>query len=119
MMQVLGPVVCLATFRTAMEAVAIANHTHFGMAASVWTENVSLALETASHLKVGTVWVNSHNTADAAAGAGGGKRSGSGRVGGRRVRVTIFSVLLLVCVCFLMKYPLRSDHHHDEIFCHC
>ncbi|XP_076445387.1 aldehyde dehydrogenase family 16 member A1-like [Babylonia areolata] len=79
-----GPVVNLLPFRTAKEAMAMANNSAFAMAASVWTENVSLALEVCGGLQAGTVWVNSHNMVDAAAGSGGAKQSGSGRVGSRR-----------------------------------
>ncbi|KAK7107473.1 aldehyde dehydrogenase family 16 member A1-like [Littorina saxatilis] len=79
-----GPVVCLIPFRTAKEAIAIANNSTLAMAASVWTENVSLAMEVTAGLQAGTVWINSHNTVDAAAGFGGAKQSGSGRVGSRR-----------------------------------
>ena len=72
-------------FRTAKEALALANNTMYGLGASVWTENVSLALEVAIGLKSGAVWVNSHNLFDAAAGFGGYKQSGYGRDGGKEV----------------------------------
>lgn len=80
----LAPVVCLLPFRTAKEAVAIANNSALAMSASVWTEDISLAMEVAYELQAGTVWINSHSSADAAAGSGGPKQSGSGRVGSRR-----------------------------------
>jgi aldehyde dehydrogenase (NAD+) len=54
----------------------------FGLAASVWSENIGLALETAVSLKAGAMWVNCHNIFDAAAGFGGYKESGYGREGG-------------------------------------
>lgn len=73
-------------FRTAKEAVALGNNTLYGLGSSVWTENVSLAMEVAISLKAGSVWVNSHNLFDAAAGFGGYKQSGFGRDGGREVR---------------------------------
>ena len=44
-------------FRTAKEAVALANNTRYGLAGSVWTENVSLALEVALLIKAGAIWV--------------------------------------------------------------
>lgn len=75
----------LLPFRTAKEAMAIANNSTFAIGASVWTENVSLALEVVAGLQAGTVWVNCHNMVDAAAGFGGAKQSGSGRIGSRRV----------------------------------
>src|SRR5687768_6711384 len=71
------------TFRTPEESVALANNTPFGLAASVWTENVNLALDIAPKLKSGVVWINSTNMFDAACGFGGYRESGFGREGGR------------------------------------
>ena len=71
------------TFRTPDEAVALANNTRYGLAASLWTENVNRALEVAAQLKAGVVWINSTNMFDAAAGFGGYRESGYGREGGR------------------------------------
>nr|KAG5703965.1 hypothetical protein BaRGS_020562 [Batillaria attramentaria] len=82
--QFLGPVVALIPFRTAKEAIALANNSAYAMAASVWTESVTLAFEVGSLLQAGTVWINCHNVSDAAAGVGGGRLSGSGRTGGKR-----------------------------------
>ncbi|HET9496411.1 MAG TPA: aldehyde dehydrogenase family protein, partial [Chloroflexia bacterium] len=65
------------------EAVALANNTRYGLAASVWTENINLALDVASQLKAGTVWINSTNLFDAASGFGGYRESGYGREGGK------------------------------------
>jgi aldehyde dehydrogenase (NAD+) len=81
--EIFGPVVVLMTFRTPAEAVALANNTRYGLAASVWTENVNLALDVAPRLQAGTVWVNCTNVFDAAAGFGGYRESGFGREGGR------------------------------------
>ncbi|HWK88919.1 MAG TPA: aldehyde dehydrogenase family protein, partial [Longimicrobium sp.] len=77
--EIFGPVVVLMTFRTPAEAVALANNTPYGLAASVWTENINLALDVAPKIKAGTVWVNSTNLFDAAAGFGGYRESGFGR----------------------------------------
>jgi len=71
------------TFRTPAESVALANNTPYGLAASVWTENINLALDIAPKIKAGVVWVNSTNLFDAAAGFGGYRESGFGREGGR------------------------------------
>jgi aldehyde dehydrogenase (NAD+) len=71
------------TFRTPVEAVELANNTRFGLAASVWTENINLALDIAPQLKAGTVWINCTNVFDAASGFGGYRESGFGREGGR------------------------------------
>ena len=70
------------TFRTHDEAIALANNTRYGLAASVWSENVNLALDVAARLKAGVVWVNCTNQFDAASGFGGYRESGFGREGG-------------------------------------
>jgi aldehyde dehydrogenase (NAD+) len=71
------------TFRTPEESVQLANNTPFGLAASVWTESINLALDIAPKLKSGVVWINSTNLFDASAGFGGYRESGFGREGGR------------------------------------
>jgi aldehyde dehydrogenase (NAD+) len=81
--EIFGPVVVLMTFRTPAEAVELANNTRYGLAASVWTESINLALDIAPQLKAGTVWVNCTNVFDAASGFGGYRESGFGREGGR------------------------------------
>ncbi|HKJ01857.1 MAG TPA: aldehyde dehydrogenase family protein, partial [Longimicrobiales bacterium] len=81
--EIFGPVVVLMTFRTPAEAVELANDTRYGLAASIWSENVNLALDVAPKVKAGTVWVNCTNMFDAASGFGGYRESGFGREGGR------------------------------------
>jgi aldehyde dehydrogenase (NAD+) len=81
--EIFGPVLVGMTFRTPDEAVAIANNSRFGLAASVWSENVNVTLDIAAKLKAGVVWINSTNMFDAAAGFGGYRESGFGREGGR------------------------------------
>jgi aldehyde dehydrogenase (NAD+) len=81
--EIFGPVLVTMTFRTPAEAVALANNTPYGLAASVWTENINLALDVAPKLKAGVVWVNCTNMFDAASGFGGYRESGFGREGGR------------------------------------
>src|SRR6266508_4105602 len=81
--EIFGPVLVSMTFRTPKEAVELANNTPYGLAASVWSENINLALDVAPKLKAGVVWVNSTNLFDAAAGFGGYRESGFGREGGR------------------------------------
>jgi aldehyde dehydrogenase (NAD+) len=81
--EIFGPVLVSLTFRSPEEAVALANNTRYGLAASVWSDNVNLALDTASKIKAGSLWVNSTNLFDAAAGFGGYRESGFGREGGR------------------------------------
>ena len=80
--EVFGPVLVSCTFRTPDEAVQLANNTRYGLAASVWTENLNLALGVAPRLVAGVVWVNGTNMFDAAAGFGGTRESGFGREGG-------------------------------------
>ena len=81
--EIFGPVLAAMTFRTPDEAIALANNTRYGLAASVWTENVNRALEVAARIKAGVVWINSTNMFDAASGFGGYRESGFGREGGR------------------------------------
>ncbi len=80
--EIFGPVVVAMTFRTPEEAVELANNTPYGLAATVWSENVNLCLDVAPKLKAGVVWVNCTNLFDAAAGFGGYRESGFGREGG-------------------------------------
>jgi aldehyde dehydrogenase (NAD+) len=80
--EIFGPVLVSTTFRTPAEAVSLANNTRYGLAATLWSENVNLALDVAPKLKAGVVWVNGTNMFDAAAGFGGVRESGFGREGG-------------------------------------
>jgi len=80
--EIFGPVLVSTTFRTPSEAVQIANNTRYGLAATVWSENLNLALDIAPKLAAGVVWVNATNLFDAAAGFGGVRESGFGREGG-------------------------------------
>jgi aldehyde dehydrogenase (NAD+) len=81
--EIFGPVLVTMTFRTPAEAVALANNTRYGLAASLWSENINLALDIAPKVKAGVVWINCTNQFDAAAGFGGYRESGFGREGGR------------------------------------
>jgi aldehyde dehydrogenase (NAD+) len=81
--EIFGPVLVSMTFRTPAEAVALANNTRYGLAASVWSENINLALDVAPKLKAGSVWVNCTNMFDASSGFGGYRESGFGREGGK------------------------------------
>lgn len=80
--EVFGPVLVAMTFRTPDEAVEIANNTRYGLAASVWSESINLALDVAPRLAAGVVWINSTNVFDASCGFGGYRESGFGREGG-------------------------------------
>ncbi|WP_341863716.1 aldehyde dehydrogenase family protein [Gymnodinialimonas sp. 57CJ19] len=80
--EIFGPVLVSTTFRTPVEALEVANNTRYGLAATLWTENVNLALDIAPKLVAGVVWVNATNLFDAAAPFGGVRESGFGREGG-------------------------------------
>ncbi len=80
--EIFGPVLAATTFRTPAEAVEVANNTRYGLAATVWSENINLALDIAPKLEAGVVWINGTNMFDAAAGFGGVRESGFGREGG-------------------------------------
>jgi aldehyde dehydrogenase (NAD+) len=81
--EIFGPVLVTMTFRTPDEAIALANNTPYGLAASVWSDNLNLSLDVARKVKAGTVWINATNLFDAASGFGGYRESGYGREGGR------------------------------------
>src|SRR6266567_2436767 len=81
--EIFGPVLVSMTFRTPAEAVALADNTRYGLAASVWSDNINLALDVAPKLKAGSVWVNCTNLFDASSGFGGYRESGFGREGGK------------------------------------
>ena len=81
--EIFGPVLVSLTFRTPSEAIDLANNTRYGLAASVWSDNINLALDVASKIKAGSVWVNCTNQFDGASGFGGYRESGYGREGGR------------------------------------
>jgi aminomuconate-semialdehyde/2-hydroxymuconate-6-semialdehyde dehydrogenase len=80
--EIFGPVVTIAPFDSDDEAVAMANATPYGLAASVWTENLSRAHDVADRIACGTVWVNTWMLRDLRVPFGGMKQSGVGREGG-------------------------------------
>jgi aldehyde dehydrogenase (NAD+) len=81
--EIFGPVLVAMTFRTPTEAVELANNTRYGLAASIWSENINLALDIAPKIKAGSVWINCTNMFDASSGFGGYRESGFGREGGK------------------------------------
>jgi aldehyde dehydrogenase (NAD+) len=81
--EIFGPVLVAMTFRTPAEAIQLSNNTRYGLAASIWSENINVALDLAPKIKAGVVWVNCTNQFDASAGFGGYRESGYGREGGR------------------------------------
>lgn len=81
--EIFGPVLVAMSFRTPKEAIQITNNSRYGLAASVWSENINLALDVAPKIKAGVVWINATNMFDAAVGFGGYRESGFGREGGK------------------------------------
>ncbi|UFH49497.1 aldehyde dehydrogenase [Pseudomonas sp. KNUC1026] len=77
--EIFGPVLSVLEFDTAEEAVAIANDTPYGLAAAVWSSDISKAHLTAKALRAGSVWVNQYDGGDMTAPFGGFKQSGNGR----------------------------------------
>ncbi len=80
--ELFGPIVTLERFGSESEALAMANATQWGLAASVWSADVNKAFRMARSIKAGTVWLNAHNRLFAEAETGGYKLSGIGRLHG-------------------------------------
>jgi acyl-CoA reductase-like NAD-dependent aldehyde dehydrogenase len=77
--EVFGPVVCVLPFDGEEEAIAIANNVRYGLAASVWTADISRALRVTRRLEVGDAWINTHDIRQSESAFGGWKESGLGR----------------------------------------
>jgi phenylacetaldehyde dehydrogenase len=83
--EIFGPVVCAIPFDDPSEIVPVANDTNYGLAAGVFTRDISKAHRTAKRLRAGTVWINTYHVFDAAMPFGGYKESGWGREMGSQV----------------------------------
>ncbi len=77
--EIFGPVLSVIEFDTFDEAIAIANDTPYGLAAAVWTADISKAHLAAKALRAGSVWINQYDGGDMTAPFGGFKQSGNGR----------------------------------------
>ena len=83
--EIFGPVVCAIPFDDPDEIVPVANDTNYGLAAGVFTRDITKAHRIAARLRAGTVWINTYNVFDAAQPFGGYKESGWGREMGHHV----------------------------------
>jgi aldehyde dehydrogenase (NAD+) len=112
--EIFGPVLAAMTFRTPREAVELANNTVYGLAASVWSESINVALHVAAQLKAGVVWVNSTNLFDAACGFGGYRESGFGREGGREGMLEYLEPAWFAQAPILKNAPVAIDLPFEE-----
>ena len=95
--EIFGPVVVAIPFKDASEVVQKANDNIYGLAAGIWTKDLSKAHKLAAQLRAGTVWVNCYNVFDAALPFGGYKQSGWGREMGHDV-LEMYTETKAVCV---------------------
>lgn len=95
--EIFGPVVAAMPFGQVDELVAFANDTAYGLAAGIWTNDLSKAHSLAAKLRAGTVWINCYNVFDAALPFGGYKQSGWGREMGHDV-LESYTEVKAVCV---------------------
>jgi aminomuconate-semialdehyde/2-hydroxymuconate-6-semialdehyde dehydrogenase len=95
--EIFGPVVTVQKFRNEEEALALANATEYGLAASLWTENLSRAHRVAAKIDSGIVWINTWLLRDLRTPFGGVKNSGVGREGGWEA-LRFFTEAQNVCV---------------------
>jgi phenylacetaldehyde dehydrogenase len=77
--EIFGPVVVLMSFDDEAQAIKMANDNIYGLAASVWTRDISQAMRCVRAIEAGTVWVNAHDLVDSAIPFGGFKQSGFGK----------------------------------------
>src|SRR6202011_3347233 len=117
--EIFGPVLAAMTFRTPHEAVELANNSVYGLAASVWSESVNVALHVSAQIKAGVVWVNGTNLFDAACGFGGYRESGYGREGGREGMLEYLEPSWFGQAPVLKSAPVAIDlpfeEHEDEV----
>ena len=94
--EIFGPVVCAMPFTDVDKVIAEANHNDYGLAAAVWTRDISKAHQIANKLRAGTVWINCYNVFDAALPFGGYKQSGWGREMGHEV-LELYTEVKAIC----------------------
>ena len=77
--EIFGPVTAAIPVKNAEHALEVANKSHYGLAASIWTQNIDKALRFARDVEAGVVWVNCFDAGDSTTPWGGYKQSGNGR----------------------------------------
>jgi phenylacetaldehyde dehydrogenase len=97
--EIFGPVLVAMPYSDVDDLVAKANDTDYGLAASVWGQNISRVLELLPRIKAGTIWVNTHSILDANMPFGGFKMSGVGREHGRAA-IEHYTESKTVCVAY-------------------
>lgn len=95
--EVFGPLVTIMPFDTEEEALALANNTNYGLASTLWTENLSRAHRMAKEIEAGIVWINTWLLRDLRTPFGGVKSSGVGREGGFEA-LRFFTEVKNVCI---------------------
>jgi phenylacetaldehyde dehydrogenase len=95
--EVFGPVLAVIAFDDEDAMIELANDNPYGLAASLWTNDLSKAMNLLPRIEAGTVWVNAHVLLDPAMPFGGVKQSGMGREFGRTV-IEAYTELKSVCI---------------------
>ncbi|KAI6204680.1 Aldehyde dehydrogenase family protein [Aphelenchoides besseyi] len=108
--EIFGPVVAIARFDTAAEAVELANSVEYGLSASVWSRSTDNLMIVANKLRVGTVWCNCWLVRDLRMPFGGTKQSGTGREG-TEDSIHFFTEQKTVCLKFPHEQPIVLSGH--------